>query len=58
MLALVADDNIAFKLTPSGDSWTTAITKGNEYEFNERVWGTTMKRDLKPIEALSDAHFR
>lgn len=57
MLALVADDNIAFKLSPSGDSWTTATAKSNEYEFNERVWGTTTKRYLKPIEALADAHF-
>ncbi|KIK80296.1 hypothetical protein PAXRUDRAFT_159024, partial [Paxillus rubicundulus Ve08.2h10] len=56
---LVSNSVIDFKsVVPATDTWTGIILKGDQYEFNETVWGKTTRRYLEPIEALSDEQFK
>ena len=54
---MVSDDHIEFKSLTLGNVWTAVIPKGNQYKFNEAVWGATTRCYLEPIKALSDEHF-
>ncbi|KIN99786.1 hypothetical protein M404DRAFT_89615, partial [Pisolithus tinctorius Marx 270] len=38
-LTLVADDHLTFRSSNSASVWTTTTPKGNQYEFNDTVWG-------------------
>ncbi|KAF8415956.1 hypothetical protein L210DRAFT_3656892 [Boletus edulis BED1] len=59
MLTLVANDNIMFKSDPGNSNgvWTAVIPNGSQYEFNETVWGPSMRRYLKPIQNLTEENF-
>ncbi|KAI6010396.1 hypothetical protein BKA83DRAFT_4132748 [Pisolithus microcarpus] len=37
--------------------WTAIIPKGNQYEFNDTIWGVAMRCYLEPIKGLSDENF-
>lgn len=56
ILTLVSENQITFKST-AGSVWTAIVPKGNQFEFNETVWGATTKRYLEPIKALSNEDF-
>ncbi|KIK80116.1 hypothetical protein PAXRUDRAFT_15958 [Paxillus rubicundulus Ve08.2h10] len=57
MLMLVSNKHITFKSSNSDNIWTTVIPKGNQYEFNETIWGTSTRRYLDPIKELTDENF-
>lgn len=37
--------------------WYPVVKKGNQFEFNESVWGVLTRRYLDPIAALSEDQF-
>ena len=59
MLTLVTNNNITFKSEPGNSSgvWTAVIPKGNQYEFNETIWGPSTRRYLEPIQNLTEENF-
>ncbi|KIK96398.1 hypothetical protein PAXRUDRAFT_138544, partial [Paxillus rubicundulus Ve08.2h10] len=57
ILTLVAKNRVVFQSSGLGDVWTAIIPEGNQYKFNDTVWGATMCRYLDPIKNLSDEHF-
>ncbi|KIJ08324.1 hypothetical protein PAXINDRAFT_158173 [Paxillus involutus ATCC 200175] len=57
ILTLVAENKVVFQPSRPGNVWTTVIPKGNQYEFNDTVWGATTRRYLDPIKNLSHEHF-
>ncbi|KAG6380002.1 hypothetical protein JVT61DRAFT_10577 [Boletus reticuloceps] len=52
-------DHITFEVSESknGEVWTAVVHKGNQYEFNETVWGTTTRRYLDPIQQIPSEKF-
>ena len=59
MLTLVTNNNITFKSEPGNSSgiWTAVIPKGNQYKFNETIWGPSIRWYLKPIQNLTEENF-
>ncbi|KIK73863.1 hypothetical protein PAXRUDRAFT_20425 [Paxillus rubicundulus Ve08.2h10] len=57
ILTLVAENRVVLQSSRLGNVWTAIIPTGNQYEFNNTVWGATMCRYLDPIKNLSDEHF-
>ncbi|KAI6006920.1 hypothetical protein EDD15DRAFT_2190587 [Pisolithus albus] len=56
-LTLVAENHITFKSSSSTGMWTAVIPKGNQYEFNDTIWGAATRRYLEPIKGLSEENF-
>ncbi|KAF8833165.1 hypothetical protein BDN67DRAFT_1017868 [Paxillus ammoniavirescens] len=57
MLTLVSNKHITFKSSNSDNIWTAVIPKGNQYKFNEIIWGTSTRHYLNPIKELTDENF-
>lgn len=54
---MVVNDNVTFQGEESGNMWYPVVKKGNQFEFNESVWGVLTRRYLDPIAALSEDQF-
>ncbi|KAF9228555.1 hypothetical protein BS17DRAFT_197610 [Gyrodon lividus] len=57
MLTLVSNGDVSFEAAKLGNVWTAVIPKGTRYEFNDTIWGSTMRRFLEPIKELSEEQF-
>ncbi|KAF8835492.1 hypothetical protein BDN67DRAFT_984590 [Paxillus ammoniavirescens] len=57
ILTLVAKNKVVFQPSGWSNVWTTVIPKGNQYKFNDIMWGATTHRYLDPIKNLSHEHF-
>ncbi|KIK76587.1 hypothetical protein PAXRUDRAFT_169418, partial [Paxillus rubicundulus Ve08.2h10] len=57
ILTLVAENRVVFQSSRLDNVWMAIIPKGNQYNFNDTMWGATTCHYLDPIKNLSDEHF-
>ncbi|KAG6375002.1 hypothetical protein JVT61DRAFT_3779 [Boletus reticuloceps] len=59
ILTLVSENLVTFEISEGKNSevWTAVVPKGNQYEFNDTIWGTATRRYLDPIQSIPAKHF-